>query len=238
MNCYWYKGNWTDTKGNVGDMVSPIIVNHLAGYPPSRAHKDDKGKLLAVGSVISFLREGDFVWGSGVIKPVKIPFYENVTFKMLRGKLTREWLIKSGYDVPKVYGEPCFLLPWIIKRHDNKKRKIGIVAHYAEKAEAMKMYPDSYFIDVLTTPEKFVSEICECEKILSSSLHGIVIAEAYGIHAGWFQITKKIIGGDFKFFDYYSESGRTPVKCKYMPLPEVDIDVIIKSFPYELCTLR
>ena len=52
--------------------------------------------------------------------------------------------------------------------------------------------------------EHIIDEINKCERILSSSLHGIIVAHAYNIPALW--IKKGDIGSlnGFKFKDYFS----------------------------------
>ena len=70
-----------------------------------------------------------------------------------------------------------------------------------------------FIIDVKQDPLKTIDEICSCDMIVSSSLHGIIIAEAYGIDAVWIKLSDKIIGGRFKFNDYFLGSGR----CEQSP---------------------
>lgn len=54
--------------------------------------------------------------------------------------------------------------------------------------------------------ESFIAEVCQCHKIFSSSLHGLIIAHVYGIPAQWVQLKNKKIHRDqeFKFYDYFS----------------------------------
>ena len=58
--------------------------------------------------------------------------------------------------------------------------------------------------EMISEIEEFVNDVCRCEKIYSSSLHGIVCANAYGIPVERIKLGDKMIGGDFKFNDYQS----------------------------------
>jgi pyruvyltransferase len=44
----------------------------------------------------------------------------------------------------------------------------------------------------------------ECKIVLSSSLHGLVLADSFQIPNKRIVLSNNIIGGDFKFKDYYS----------------------------------
>ena len=56
--------------------------------------------------------------------------------------------------------------------------------------------------------QNVIQSICLCKKIISSSLHGIIVAESYGIPATWLEISGMVEGYGFKFYDYYLGSGR------------------------------
>ena len=67
------------------------------------------------------------------------------------------------------------------------------------------LYNKQYnIIDIRTSNiEFFIDEIVSSKYILSTSLHGLIIAHAYGIPALW--IKKGHIGSsEFKFHDYFS----------------------------------
>jgi pyruvyltransferase len=52
--------------------------------------------------------------------------------------------------------------------------------------------------------------------VVSSSLHGLIFADSLGIPNVWVKLSDKIIGGSFKFDDYYSCFGveRSPLVLK------------------------
>ena len=57
-----------------------------------------------------------------------------------------------------------------------------------------------------------IDQIKSCENIISSSLHGLIVSDAYGIPNVWIKISDNINGGEFKFKDYFSG-----VKREYKP---------------------
>ena len=213
MKSYWYTDTPNSLYGNVGDMLTPLIIEHFTGKKPEYAKADESGKLLAVGSIAEFIQPSDVVWGSGLIEPMKIEKRENVKILAVRGKKTAEILRKAGYDVPEIYGDPAVLMPDIYDPwYDDDKillprRDVGYVPHYVEW-DAFKRYaPEGYFINVINYPKVFIREICECKNIITSSLHAYILAQAYGIQAEYLQLTSKIIGGYFKYEDYISGRG-------------------------------
>lgn len=53
-------------------------------------------------------------------------------------------------------------------------------------------------------PISVLHDIARCEYILSSSLHGLVVADALGIPNAWILLSDKVHGNGFKFRDYHS----------------------------------
>lgn len=48
-----------------------------------------------------------------------------------------------------------------------------------------------------------LDQICSCEYIASSSLHGLIMSEAYDIPNLWIELSGKLMGGHFKFHDFF-----------------------------------
>lgn len=177
---------------------------------------------LVIGSTVSFYPlDGVTIWGAGIINQNDIKNIKGKPDKIcaVRGPLTRQALIKLGYECPQVYGDPILLLPRFYKpEHKAKKYKIGIIPHYIDKEtdiiKSIKL--GSQNINVIDVQRyvkwnDFVDEICSCEAILSSSLHGLICAEAYGVPHVWIALSDYPEGWEFKFNDFYSSIGKESV---------------------------
>jgi len=205
---FWFTG-----VPNFGDELGPALLHSVLGAQPIRVSRHYKGKVLAVGSILqTALAASDVVWGSGLIRDQTILPPRGVKFLAVRGPLTRDRVLA---DVPAVYGDPAILLPKFHRTSVEKTHAIGIVPHYHDR-EAMSIANSAIsVIDVGRPWRSVVDAIRSCERVISSSLHGIIVAEAYGIPATWVRITDRIAGGTFKFHDHLLATGRDPIE----PIP-------------------
>lgn len=204
MKLYWHK-----TK-NFGDAVSPIVAGYFSGEQAEFINREEPGKLLAMGSILYALRENDVVWGTGSITKDPAPFVQNAKILALRGPLTRECLRQRNkhLEISEIYGDPGILMPLIYNPEVEKTELTGIIPHYIDRKWIKREY--GYKIIDITAPWKeVVREIKSCKRIISSSLHGIVIAESFGIPVTWAKYSDNILGGQFKFQDYFLGTGRT-----------------------------
>ena len=66
-------------------------------------------------------------------------------------------------------------------------------------------------MNVHQSARRTVREIAACRVVVTTSLHGLVTADAFGIPAVWTTLDPPLGGGDFKFRDYESvvTPGRT-----------------------------
>jgi len=113
------------------------------------------------------------------------------------------------------------LLPRIHNGEVAAKYEIGIVPHYVDEAGGRGRHPQYPIISPpRADPLQAVDEIRECRAILSSSLHGIIVAHAYGIPAAWVRFSNLLSGDDSKFRDYAASAGislppfRSPEKAE------------------------
>jgi pyruvyltransferase len=235
---YWYRG-----IPNFGDALAPVIVEHFSKGTPVPVSPRYRGKLLAAGSVMHRLAEGDSVWGSGAIQERPITPPPNVRFHAVRGPLTRE-LIRA--DVPEVYGDPAILLPTFFTPRAEKRYELGLVPHFTDRDAVRVVDPSISTIEVGSDWREVVEAITACHAILSSSLHGLIVAEAYGVPAAWMTITNKVKGGGFKFRDYYLATGREPPEPlswdgalkaaadRLTEPPPLDPEPLLRAWPKEL----
>ena len=159
-----------------------------------------------------------YIWGSGFItKETEGPFFyrKNIIFKAVRGKLTQEKAEEIlGKEIHPVYGDAGILASELVSTElpIEKKYKWGIIPHFVDKGHSAveklsENLENSTVIDVGSHPKDVIREIAQCEYILSSSMHGLIIADSFNIPNHHIVISDKVTGDNFKFRDYYSAFG-------------------------------
>lgn len=209
---------WWDKRSNFGDAVGPWLIEQMTGLTPTNARntKISNPPLLTVGSIIGQLpRDGADIWGSGLISPLegarleKLSKFSKVNVHAVRGKATRDELVtKLGWNVPEVYGDPALLLPRFLAPEGGQpsENKISLVPHYVH-AKYFKTIRDdnTHIVDVKQGLEAVVNEIASSRACISTSLHGVIIAQAYNVPWVWLRVHDHKLGGDqFKFNDFFS----------------------------------
>jgi len=173
-------------------------------------------RYFVIGSILGRAGDNALVWGAGFICNDDVPFGRPKKIHAVRGPLTRDIFLRNGYECPDTYGDPAILLPYFFYREVRKAHKYGIVPHYADKnnnwvSQQLERYGgEVLLIDIEGDIEEVIDKICSCEYIFSSSLHGLICAEAYGIPNVRLILSDKVIGGDFKFIDYRLGVGGQP----------------------------
>lgn len=219
----WWVGNGRE-KNNWGDILNPVLIQNISGKEPllvTRCMYNAKnspiysviGSILDGSAVNKFRRGSLIIWGTGFISNQGRLKVQPKEICAVRGPLTRELLLKQGYKCPEVYGDPALLYPKYYKPDILKKYKLGIIPHYIDKKHKFlnnfQNNSDVLIIDIQSGIQNVVDQICNCQKIASSSLHGIIAADAYGIQSTWIKFSDNVSGNGFKFFDYFESVGRT-----------------------------
>jgi len=244
MRLFWWNEKIIQgkSKENYGDVLGRYLVEKISGkkvifaWPKKFSFLDFFSPIyVTIGSILTNVNSKCIVWGSGIISrdfPVK-----SAKFLAVRGPQTRKFLIESGYEVSEVYGDPAILLPDFFHPKVEKKYRYGIVPHYNDFALAHTMFsniPNIKIIDMMTNDvEQKTIEFLECDRIISSSLHGIIIAHAYQIPAVWQKFSDKVFGDDIKYRDYMESVGMEfyHPEIRSSVFTEAEMDQLFNEYP-------
>jgi pyruvyltransferase len=205
---------WSSGKPNFGDWLSPAVCRLLSGRTIEFA-EPNRCDLIAVGSILHRLKSGWFsrrvhVWGTGFMEEQSVvPSRHH--FHAVRGWLTARLI--RGAKIQHV-GDPGLLVDCLLPDHGTipKMHRVGIVPHYKDRdhpqvGALVAQLPGATVLDVFVEPLEFLRRAAACEFILSSSLHGLIVADSFGIPNGWMELSDSVRGAGFKFADYYSAFG-------------------------------
>lgn len=234
---------------NLGDLLAPVVTQWMLGrlglkLSEKAAHP---GHLMTVGSVLGLGIFDSVVWGSGVNSFGHVgriatqKDYRRLDIRAVRGPVTAQVLRENGYTCPPVYGDPAVLLPMIYPgRRPEKKRAYVVIDHYMKKKQTGEENLSIRTGDYRT----FLDKILEAEVVYSSSLHGIILAESYGVPAVF--IRQGMEEELLKYYDWYFATDRYAVRSAAslaeakqmlpMELPKLDTmrEALLQSFPYDL----
>jgi pyruvyltransferase len=204
FSAYWYR-----KELNFGDLITSALLKHY-GFTPVFT-RPSKARLAGAGSILEHL-PNDFtgvILGSGFILETSSMSFPKATILALRGELSRQ---RVGAAQKLAFGDPGLLASEVMPRREQKKFTLGIVPHYLERSNSLfgqlivRLGHDATLIDAQQEPLTVFAAIDQCEYILSSSLHGLVVADSLGIPNRWLA-SVNLWGGRFKFDDYYSGIG-------------------------------
>ncbi len=232
---------------NWGDDINYYFLREIINQPvvlfnrTSLAFRLKLRNYLVIGSTIDMLcTRNTEVWGAGIIDGNKPLEAKPKRVYAVRGPLTRAKLLSEGVDCPEIYGDPVLLTPLYYQPRIYKRYKYGILSHVSNQTivETLLFNGRSLsecedvriiYLGQYTHWHDLIDQVCECETILSSSLHGLIIAEAYHIPNVWIEFGKPLIGGHFKFHDFFlsmHQDRKEPVVIKGVNLP---LEVIVSE---------
>lgn len=243
---YWQQTSFV----NFGDYLSVKLIERITGEPVKIFKKkrfNNEKKMLAIGSILVFALDDDIIWGTGLNgkRTDRSHFnFTNLDVRAVRGPLTRQFLMETfQIDCPEIYGDPALLIPYFFpefERKNNPRYEYIIIPHYSEK----QFFPKELYPHVVypTDPwDEVIEKITDSQFVISSSLHGIIVAEAFGIPARLLKITDNepllkyqdyYLGTNRPYFQYATSiqealemGGEPPFQC--------DLQKLYESFPFE-----
>lgn len=251
---------WIDPSNsynNVGDYLSKVVVEYvckLHGIDPNQPVSRTK-HLYAIGSLLLGYQDAT-IWGSGFgydrtktwyapMLKVLHRLYHKTDIRAVRGPLTRDILHRMGYSCPEQYGDPAVLMPLIYEGNGLRNSRDYVVIPHYSKWEKFKGDPN--LLGTFTQDyRRFIDRLLEARLVISSSLHGIILAEAYGVPA---IMLKDTPSEDItKYKDWYASTGRfnfpiadsvehalelggTPLDYGIIQKMQADL---LNSFPFDL----
>ena len=260
---FFRRSFWGYCNSNWGDDINILFLGAITNHKVLVINNSFLYRRLpiknfsCIGSIIGYYtNKYTTIWGSGLLdENMEVP-YKPYKICSVRGPLTRNALLKKGIECPSLYGDPALLLSKFYQPQVIKKYKVGIIAHYVDE--------DNYLIKLLAQNNSNVlvismtrysdwkdipNQICSCEKIISSSLHGLIISDSYGVPNHWVKFSNKIKGGYFKFHDYFASVGRELIEPtlvdsyktlsdllesdRYYLANNINFDIIIETCPFK-----
>jgi len=196
---------------NFGDTLSPFVVSRLAGRPV--VYATDPVKLMALGSIFFALQDGDVVWGAGLARREHVAYAagaRDVTYRAVRGPATARLLHARGIECTVPFGDPAILLPLLVENDIVQRHEIGVVPHWSHVPafERAIRDPGVKVIDVCDPFDEVARAILSCGLVLSTSLHGVIFAESYGIPALQVFYGGHPRGDSTKYVDYFESTDR------------------------------
>ncbi|MFC1775867.1 hypothetical protein ACFL3I_00825 [Pseudomonadota bacterium] len=213
---------------NVGDGASAIISGFAAKREVFFTRLRQRPHVLSIGSILSSASRNSHIWGTGSMGPdFGTPDIDRKKIYALRGKLTADQLVRAGLAPKKeiAFGDPGFLVRELpefkaLQETIEPEYTLGLVPHYVDYdhplIRRLMKFEEVMVLDVRKPLMSFMRDLLKCKFIASSSLHGLIFAEAACVPNVWVELSDKIAGAGFKFRDWYSLSN-SPKKEAFRP---------------------
>ena len=213
------------TQDNFGDILSKYLVEKISKKKvvwkrpiKQRWNPFQKKVYFTTGSILAHVSNNCVVWGSGIIS--RQDKVENAVFLAVRGPETYKYLKSKNYRVSKVFGDPAMVLPQYYNPTINKGYELGIIPHYIDFENVYNRYKNDETIKIINLlnndVEEVINEILSCKRIVSSSLHGVIVSHTYSIPAVWVEFSKNLSGDGVKFVDYFKSVNLEPYQAKFI----------------------
>jgi len=238
---------------NAGDQTGPVVTRGVVSYyfngcdasqllheSTSCFGAEPHPCFITIGSVLEKAKKGDHVWGTGAWHEHSMRDtwkHAGATIHGVRGLNTATELNHyyknsdgSGSLHPAAIGDPGFLLSFTHPELGNSKRQGRcLILHHSDRTPP----PDGVrAISAMQDWDDFVRAITTCERVFTSSLHGLIFAESFGIPARWFQNTSSAVfkaEGAWKYQDWIDVS--RPDQNEWR-VPEPDVRQIFNDNAY------
>jgi hypothetical protein len=201
---------------NFGDALSRDVVAHVSGRDvvwvgPKQA------QIFALGSLMHVIAKfwtdrarpanPPILWGTGVLNPFwRREFLDNVQVALLRGPISAALMkIRQAR-----FGDPGLLAPDALGPMPARTDTVVVIPHHSQAddpdiAAMVASDPALRLVDPRQEAAPVCREIASAAHVISSSLHGLIVADAYGVPNTWMDPG---VQGLLKYHDYAASIGR------------------------------
>ncbi len=222
--------HWWKAVPNFGDAISPVVLAHVSGRKVVHAGVN-RAQVWAAGSLLQVVKRTytaakdirPTIWGAGLLHPVHgVKFTKHVNIALVRGPITAALL---ELEVSR-FGDPGLLISDVWPASRNPNGKIGIVPHHTLMDDLMLTAlldsdPKYQLIDPRDPAEQVCAAIAACDHVFASSLHGLIVADAYGVSNTWLAPSGQ---SRLKYLDYAASVGRampSPIQIEEIPMADL-----------------
>ena len=214
-----FKAYWWREVPNFGDALAPLLLEHFSDI---KVQWDtiSHSCIASIGSILEHIPPlwDGYVLGSGkLLEFSRLHLHtKTATILAIRGPL-------SARGIPGTFalGDPGILANELVGPQE-KQWDLGILPHWQDNQlvpRFRELIKPPYTYKVISprdNPIEVLKQIGACHRIVTSSLHGMIAADAFGLPRRVEECAKmKHDGGLFKFIDY-SQSIKTPFETGVM----------------------
>lgn len=213
---------------NFGDVLGVALARHF-GIGHVEVEKAADADLVIVGSIAEHVPErwAGTIAGIGCAHASTRPDWSAADVRAVRGDLTRR---AAGLPLDVVLGDPGLLAPDLVPGLDldaEPEYDVGVICHYADRDGQAIADQVGHRIDVRAPVDMVIRQAAACARIITSSLHGLILADALGRPRRWMTY-RRVQGGGHKFLDYASSIGqlRSIEPGRWMTAPRARVEAI------------
>lgn len=192
MKAYWAKGSGA---GNFGDVLTPILFERLLGIRLQWVEREN-AELFGIGSIAELIPPhfSGYVIGTGCMfnEPIEL---NGARVLALRGAHTARL---AGLHPPFLADLGLLALD-LLRRRPVRDIPVGTVRAGGDPRPSIGLA-----LDPGGDPDEMIQMAARCQRIVSSSLHGLILADSLGIPSMWDPWPVDVT---FKFRDYASAYG-------------------------------
>lgn len=191
MKTYWSNNKNKEFESQLGPKLIERYTLHTPIWSPV-----NEAQIVVGGTILECLPSNfsGTVIGIGSGKKETRKSFVDANVLALRGPLTQ--LTLDNEQIP-VLADPALLASDFLEVLPQKKYDIGFIADYKDTKNKI----DGHQIHISQALETVIKEISKCEKIVTSSLYGIILADSLHIPRMWVRHPEMKNNG-FEFYDY------------------------------------